>query len=40
MADAAILGVTAIKPIEHHGWEGVKFFFYDGDKAGGGCDKF
>ncbi len=25
----AILGVTAIKPVERHGWEAVKFFFWD-----------
>lgn len=28
----AILGVTAIKPVERHGWEAIKFFFWDPQK--------
>ena len=32
-ANAGVLGVTAIKPPEYHGWEAIKMFFYDGDKG-------
>ena len=32
-ANAGVLGVTAIKPPEYHGWEAVKMFFYDSEKG-------
>ncbi len=33
MSAPGTLGATAIKPVERHGWEAVKFFFYDTDKG-------
>ena len=28
---STLLGGTAIKPVERHGWEAIKYFFYNPD---------
>jgi sodium/potassium-transporting ATPase subunit beta len=32
-AGGGVLGVTAIKPKERHGWDAISFFFYDADEG-------